>query len=193
QARKLVATATRRERQHIAIVAAAIEGRSQEAIAGAEQHLDEFPRDALVLSLLLGAFGLYAFSGRPDHDAAKLAICERHARHYGEDWWFLSYLGWSHTEAGNLSTGRTLSERAMAMRSANANAAHGLSHAMFEQGDMAVGRKFLAQWMPSHDRKSFLHGHLAWHVALTNLDEGDRDRSEEHTSELQSRGHLVCR
>src|SRR2546430_15333806 len=40
---------------------------------------------------------------------------------------------------------------------------------------MAVGRKFLAQWMPAHDRKSFLHGHLAWHVALTNLDEGDLD------------------
>ena len=58
--------------------------------------------------MLLGAFGLYAFSGRPDHDAAKLAICERHARHYGEDWWFLSYLGWSHTEAGNLTTGRDL-------------------------------------------------------------------------------------
>ena len=29
--------------------------------------------------------------------------------------------------------------------------------------------------MPSHDRKSFLHGHLAWHVALTHLDEGDLD------------------
>jgi hypothetical protein len=63
----------------------------------------------------------------------------------------------------------------MGLRSANANAAHGLSHAMFEQGDMAVGRLFLAQWMPSHDRKSFLHGHLAWHVALTHLDEGDLD------------------
>ena len=72
-------------------------------MTGAERHLNEYPRDAQVLSILLGAFGLYAFSGRADHDAAKLAICERHARHYGEDWWFLSYLGWSHTEAGNLS------------------------------------------------------------------------------------------
>ena len=48
-------------------------------LSGAEQHLEEYPRDALILSLLLGAFGLYAFSGRPDHDAAKLAICQRHA------------------------------------------------------------------------------------------------------------------
>ena len=84
--------------------------------------------------MLLGAFGLYAFSGRADHDAAKLAVCERHASHYGEDWWFLSYLGWSHTEAGNLATGRALSERAMSLRPANANAAHGLSHAHVRAG-----------------------------------------------------------
>jgi hypothetical protein len=173
QACELAAGATPREKTHVDIMAAVIESKPKIAVTGAEAHLEEYPRDAQVLSILLGAFGLYAFSGRPDHDAAKLAICERHARQYGEDWWFVSYLGWSHTEAGNLSTGRTLSEHAMGLRSENANAAHGLSHAMFEQGDMAVGRKFLAQWMPAHDRKSFLHGHLAWHVALTHLDEGD--------------------
>ena len=120
-------------------MATVIEGKPKLAVTAAEAHLDEYPRDALVLSMLLGAFGLYAFSGRPDHDAARLAICERVASHYGEDWWFTGYLGWSHTEAGNLSTGRALSERAIALRSANANAAHGLSHAMFEQGDMAAG------------------------------------------------------
>ena len=174
-ARQLAAGATPREISHVEIMAAVIESKPKLAMDGAEQHLNEHPRDALVLALLLGAFGLYAFSGRPDHDAAKLAICERHAAHYGEDWWFVSYLGWSHTEAGNLATGRALSERAVSLRSANGNAAHGLSHAMFEQGDMKAGRKFLSQWMPAHDRKSFLHGHLAWHIALTNLDEGDVD------------------
>ena len=175
QARELVAGATPREKSHVEIIAAVIESKPRLAVSGAEAHLEEYPRDAQVLSMLLGAFGLYAFSGRSDHDAAKLAICERHARHYGEDWWFLSYLGWSHTEAGNLTTGRKLSERAMSQRAANANAAHGLSHAMFEQGDMETGRSFLSQWMPAHDRQSFLHGHLAWHVALTALDTGDLD------------------
>ena len=173
QARELAAGASPREKGHVEVIAAVIESKPKLAVSGAEAHLEEHPRDAQVLSMLLGAFGLYAFSGRPDHDAAKLAICERHARHYGEDWWFTSYLGWSHTEAGNLSTGRALSERAMELRSANANAAHGLSHAMFEQGDMEAGRRFLSQWMPMHDRQSFLHGHLAWHVALTLLDNDD--------------------
>ena len=113
-------------------------------MSGAEQHLDEFPRDALVLALLLGAFGLYAFSGRADHDAARLAICERHARHYGEDWWFLTYLGWSHTEVGNAGTGLAMNERAIALRLENGNAAHALSHALFEQGNTAEGRAFLS-------------------------------------------------
>ena len=173
QAKQLAAGATPREVSHIEILAAVIESKPKLAIDGAEAHLVQHPRDALVLSQLLGAFGLYAFSGRADHDAAKLAICARNATHYGEDWWFLSYLGWSHTEAGNLGEGRTLSERAVLLRSANANAAHGLSHAMFEQGDMEAGRAFISQWLPAHDRKSFLHGHLAWHSALSALDAGD--------------------
>jgi hypothetical protein len=174
-ARQLATMASRRERRHVEIMAATIEGKPAVALTGAEQHLDEFPRDALVLSLLLGAFGLYAFSGRADHDAAKLAICERNAGHYGEDWWFLTYLGWSHTEAGNARTGLALSERAMALRAENANAAHALSHALFEQGDAAEGRQFLSTWLPAHERSSFLHAHLCWHVALTALEAGDLD------------------
>jgi len=175
QARELAVGASPREAGHIEIMSAVIESKPKLAVSRAEAHLDEYPRDALVLALLLGAFGLYAFSGRPDHDAAKLLICERHARHYGEDWWFLSYLGWSHVEAGNTVTGRTLIERGIALKPANANAAHSLSHAMFEQGEMEGGRKFLLQWLPAHDRLSFLHGHLWWHLALTALDAGDLD------------------
>src|SRR3954447_19328676 len=174
-ARQLATNADARERQHIDILATVIEAKPKIATSGAEAHLEQYPRDALVLSLLLGAFGLYAFSGRPDHDAAKLAVCERVASHYGEDWWFTGYLGWSNTEAGNLTVGRRLSERAIELRAANANGAHGLAHVMFEQGDMAVGRKFLSEWLPAHDRKSFLHGHLWWHIALTALDDGDLD------------------
>lgn len=175
RARELAKGATPREISHVEIMAAVIESKPKIATDAAEAHIGEYPRDALVLALLLGAFGLYAFSGRPDHDAAKLAICTRNATHYGEDWWFTSYLGWSHTEAGHLREGRSLSERAVELRAANANAAHGLAHAMFEQGDMDTGAKFLAQWLPAHDRKSFLHGHLAWHGALSAIDAGDLD------------------
>ena len=96
-------------------------------------------------------------------------------RSLGEDWWFLTYLGWSHTEAGNAGTGRAVTEQAMVLRPENGNAAHALSHALFEQGDMEAGRTFLSGWLPAHDRASFLHGHLSWHVALAALEAGDLD------------------
>ena len=175
QARQLAAAASPRERRHVEIMAAAIEGQPKAALSGAEQHLEEYPRDALVLSLLLGAFGLYAFSGRADHDAAKLAICERHAGHYGEDWWFLTYLGWSHTEAGNVGIGRALTERALPLRPENASAAHGLSHALFEQGEPEAGGAFLSSWLKRHEKASFLHGHLCWHLALAAIETGNAD------------------
>ena len=157
-------------------MAAVIEGKPKVAVSGAEAHLEEYPRDALVLSLLLGAFGLYAFSGRPDHDAAKLAICERHASHYGEDWWFLSYLGWSHTEAGNPAH-RPRADRTRVGDCGPPTPTPRMAcrMRMFEQGDMEAGRTFLSPWLPAHDRQSFLHGHLCWHVALTALDAGDPD------------------
>jgi tetratricopeptide (TPR) repeat protein len=179
RARSLAARTTKRERQHIEIIASAIEGQPKAALAAAEQHLDEFPRDALVLSILLGAFGLYAFSGRVDHDAARVAICERHARHYGEDWWFLTYLGWSHTEAGNHGAGRTITELALSLRRENGNAAHALAHALYEQGDTAAGSKFLADWLPTYDRASFLNGHISWHFALLALGSDDVDKALE--------------
>jgi Tfp pilus assembly protein PilF len=177
RARELAAGATRRERQHVEVLAAAVEGRPAEAIAGAENHLEEFPRDALVLASLLGAYGLYAFSGRADHDAARVAICERHARHYGEDWWFLTYLGWSHSEAGNLKHGRFLTERALGLRRQNAHGAHALAHVLFEQGDTSAANSFLGEWLPAYDRRGMLNGHLSWHEALLALESGDTDRA----------------
>lgn len=175
RARELAATASPRERRHIEIIASVIEGQAKKAATAAEQHLMEYPRDAQILSLLLGAFGLYAFSGRADHDAARLAVCERYAADYGDDWWFLTYLGWSKTEAGDVVSGRAITERGYALKPENAGAAHAVAHALFEQGDGREGRAFLSAWLPANDRTSFLQGHLAWHLALIDLEDGDAD------------------
>jgi hypothetical protein len=61
------------------------------------------------------------------------------------------------------------------LRPENGNAAHALSHALFEQGDSAAGRTFLSGWLPAHEQASYLHCHLSWHVALTALEAGDLD------------------
>lgn len=106
-ARELVAKrGTERERSHVETLALAIAGRLPEAIAATRKHVETWPRDALVLSLPLGAFGLFAFSGMADHDRARHELCESVAQHYGEDWWFLTMYGWAMTEDGDVARGR---------------------------------------------------------------------------------------
>lgn len=70
-ARTELAGATEREASQAAILGRALGGDGASALAAALAHIAAHPRDALVLSLPLGAFGLYAFSGRPDHDRAR--------------------------------------------------------------------------------------------------------------------------
>jgi hypothetical protein len=178
---RLIATAgelaarggTERERSHIATLALAVEGRSSEALSSALAHLARWPRDAVIMSLPLGAFGLLAFSGRADHDRARRDLCEHYAGAYGEDWWFLSNHGWSLTENGELARGRTITERSFALRRDNAHAVHALLHAMFEDGSVREADALVDGWIGFYQRAGMLHGHIRWHQALGALDQGD--------------------
>jgi len=174
RARKLVATrGTPREQSHVATLALAIEGRGAEALTSTLSHLASWPRDAMVMALPLGAFGLLAFSGRADHDAARRDLCDSFAAAYGEDWWFMSNHGWALTEAGDLARGRDITERAFALRRHNAYAVHALLHAMFEDGSVDEADALVEGWIGDYDRVGMLHGHIRWHQALGALDRGD--------------------
>jgi hypothetical protein len=168
---------TERERSHVEVLALAIEGRLPEAIAATLKHIESWPRDALVLSLPLGAFGLFAFSGMADHDRARHELCERVAQHYGEDWWFLTMSGWAMTENGDVARGRAVTERGFNLRRANAHAAHAVLHAMFEDGSTEAADRLVDDWIPTYDRAGILHGHICWHQALGALDHGDAARA----------------
>ncbi len=173
QARGLVRAASAREQAHVEILALAIDGRAASALEMLLQHLEIYPRDALPLSLAHGAFGRYAFSGQDDHDAARLALCLRLAPDYGEDWWFLTHLGWSHTEAAQLAAGARITERALGLRRANAHAAHAYAHFFAESGESARGIAFVQDWLAGYPACGTLYAHLRWHEALWRLDEGD--------------------
>ena len=175
-ARELVARrGSKREKSHVETLALAIEGRIPAALSSALIHLDAWRRDAVVLSLPLGAFGLYAFSGMADHDQARQDLCDHLADHYGEDWWFLTYHGWSLTENGAVAKGRALTERALSLRRENAHGAHALLHAMFEDGAVAEADVLVKEWIPIYPRAGILHGHIRWHQALGALERGDAD------------------
>jgi hypothetical protein len=177
-ARRLVArNGTEREQSHVEILALATEGQPARALQMTLAHLATWPRDALVMSLPLGAFGLFAFSGMADHDQARVDLCERYKQHYDEDWWFLTFLGWAHTENGNVDTGRRITQRAFDRRRENAHAVHALAHAMFEDGSTADAEDLIAGWLPGYDRTGLLYGHVTWHQALLALDRGDTDKA----------------
>lgn len=167
---------TPREQSHVATLSLAVTGQARKALESALSHMGSWPRDAIILSLPLGAFGLFAFSGMADHDQARVDLCERVAPHFdADDWWFLTYRGWSHAENGNVGHGRDLTQLGFDLRRANANGAHALSHAMFERGAWQDAEALIADWLPTYDRSGTLHGHIAWHAALSALERDDAD------------------
>ena len=177
-ARELVAkNGSARERTHVETLALAIEGQLPAALDAALKHIEACPRDAIVMSLPMGAFGLFAFSGMADHDQARVDLCGRYAQHYGDDWWYLYNHGWALTENNDVSKGRAMTERAFAMREANANAVHALLHAMFEDGSVEDADALVDRWIPTYDRSGILHGHIRWHQALGALEHGDAARA----------------
>src|SRR3712207_8917855 len=73
---------------------------------------------------------------------------------------------------------------------------------LFRSGYPALSTSFLSAFVAEDRRFYARHGlevelmHASAQVAITGLTTGDMDftmRSEEHTSELQSRQYLVCR
>jgi len=177
RARALVRGVTERERGHVETIARAIDGNAAGALEAVRAHCEDFPRDALVLQLNFGAFGLISFAGRREHDEEMYEFFRPLAGAYGDDWWFRFAWGWAHTESGRVAEGRRLMEQAFALNPRNANAVHGLAHVFYEQGDPAGGVGFVSGWLPGYDRAGSLHCHLTWHTALFELLRGDVGRA----------------
>ena len=173
------ANGTARERSHVEALARSIRGNPVAALEQVLAHVESWPRDAFILSLPLGAFGLFAFSGMTGHPQAGVDLCERMAPHYGADWWFLTYLGWAHTENLNLAHGRAITERGFALKPSSAHGLHAMAHALFEDGSGAEADALITGWLPDYDRAGILHGHITWHLALTALEAGDAARALE--------------
>jgi len=167
--RELAAPASRRERQHVAALALAIEGRAADALAATLAHLEEFPRDAMVLAPATGVFGLYGFSGRPEREHELLALMDRLAPHYGEDWWFLGQHAFAECERGRLAGAEARVERALALNPKSGHVAHVRAHVYYELGQDAAAARFLAGWLQNYPREGQMHCHVSWHAAMCAL------------------------
>ncbi|MCK6454562.1 MAG: tetratricopeptide repeat protein [Alphaproteobacteria bacterium] len=175
RARALAAPLPQRERGHVEAIWLAVHGQGARALDAVRAHMAAFPRDALVLSLALGVYGLIAFSGRREHHEEQRALLESLVPHWLDDGWFYGYLGWSLVETGDPKGGAELIDRALGRKPRNAHAAHARTHAYVELGQAAAGFAFLSDWLVSYDRAAILHTHLNWHQALFEIDLGRAD------------------
>ncbi|MBL8836093.1 MAG: tetratricopeptide repeat protein [Alphaproteobacteria bacterium] len=176
-AQGLAAGASARERGHVAALALAVEGRAAEALAAVRTHAAEFPRDALVLSLALGVYGLIGFSGARDHHERQRALLEGLAQHWGDHWWFLTWHGWSRVETGDVASGVAMIERGLALNPRNAHGVHARAHGHVEAGEADEGAAFVARFLETYAPDGQLHCHLSWHLALFALARGDASRA----------------
>ncbi|MCV2890713.1 tetratricopeptide repeat protein [Ruegeria aquimaris] len=173
QAAELAPLADRRERQHIEAMNLLLSGQPKAARQAVLAHVRDYPRDALVAQLCTNIFGLIGFSGEVGREAELLAYTSALLPHYGEDWWMMSMHALSLCETGQVDASLRLMEKALVLNPDNANGSHFKAHALYEAGDTAAGRAYLADWMRGYDDRSVLHGHLSWHQALWALHDGD--------------------
>lgn len=177
RARTLAQGTSRREQQHVDALAAAVEGDHAGAVARVKAHLQEFPRDALLLSQVTGPFSLIGFGGGPDWRRECYALLTPLASAYGDDWWFLSAFAFVQNELEQFAEARRLAERALALYPGSAHTAHTVAHVYFEAGDDRGGAAFLDGWMPGYERAGQYYGHLTWHHALFELAAGHYARA----------------
>jgi tetratricopeptide (TPR) repeat protein len=176
RARDTVADATRRERQHVEALSALIAGETGRGLGLVDEHVAEFPRDAVLVNQAGNAIAL---AGRSDREEHREAFMERLAPAYGDDWWYQSALAFTYHEVDRFEESRRLSERSLEQYPRNANAVHNLAHITFETLETESGAAFLEDWMAGYDRRASFHCHLAWHSAMFELHRGRYARALE--------------
>jgi tetratricopeptide (TPR) repeat protein len=173
RATDLTASVREREASHVAYFASLIAGDTEAALAALPVHLDAWPRDALVLGTAAFTNGLIGSSGRAGQKRTLLALLDRLAPHYGDDWWFAAHHGMALSENGEHSAARPMIERSLAQNAANPWAAHATAHLAYEEGDPGATCDFLARWLMTYPRDAPLYSHLSWHLAIAHLGSGD--------------------
>ena len=173
KARNLLEGSTDREKSHFLCCELILSGEAKKARIAVQNHVSAWPRDVMIAQMSTSVFGLIGFSGETGRENDLLEYTAKLLPHYGEDWWMMSMHAISLCETGQTLKSMQLMEKALNLNPRNANAAHFFAHILYEENEVSAGRDYLDAWMPSYDRRSLLHGHLSWHLALWALHDGD--------------------
>jgi tetratricopeptide (TPR) repeat protein len=172
-AKSLVAGLSAREASHIAFFDLLVAGEAEAALTALYPHLDNWPRDAVVLATTAFTNGLIGSSGRAGQKRMLLQLLDRLAPTYGDDWWFIAHHGMALSENGQRAAARPKIERSRAQNPKNPWVAHALAHLCYEEGDPDAARAFLPAWLTTYPRDGALYSHLNWHLALAHLEAGE--------------------
>ena len=173
QAQPLAESLPPRERQHLGLVTDFVNGGAAQALPRMHEHLESYPRDALIVHLTTMTI---AGSGRVTRPQESYDMLTRLAPAWGDDWWFAGAYAFAHHELNLLDDARRLAERSLERQPRNAAGAHPLAHAFYESNNHADGSGFLADWITEYDRTAPFYCHLSWHLALFELAQGHTDR-----------------
>ena len=164
-----------REASQIEVLAATMQYKNT-ALELALAHLENWPLDVFVFSLVIGPFGLLAVSEERSWRTGCLSLLEKYQKDWpSDDWWYLSNLGYALAECGQTAAANDVALQAWQSKPSG-HCAHTLSHVHYEQGDARHGQKFLQEWLSRHRRESVhasdMRHHLVWHEALYELEHG---------------------
>ena len=165
-----------RESSLLELLEHVVRGRTHSGLAWLLAHLRRFPTDLLALTPGVGAYGLFAFSGRADHNELRLALLDELEPRYPRDFaWLLAYRGWARIELGAVEEGLAMALRAVGLRPQNAHNAHIIAHGFHEGRRPAEYLSFLSGWLPGYPAEALMWGHLQWHAAIAELEMGDEE------------------
>jgi hypothetical protein len=180
RARASAARVSAREISLLELLEHVVRGRTHAGLAWLLAHLRGFPADLLALTTGMGAYGLFAFSGRADHNELRLALLDELEPCYPPDFpWLLAYRGWARIEFGAVDEGLAMVFRAIGLRPQNAHNAHMIAHGLYEGRRPAQYLAFLSEWLPCYPQDALMWGHLQWHAAIAELELGDEDSALE--------------
>ncbi len=148
-------------------------GQNDVAFAAVREHMNAWPRDALVLSTSTNQLGLIGLSGRAGREQELAEFLRGFADQYIDDWWFDSHYAMALSEIGQRASARPKIERSMMQNPRNAFGAHALAHVYYETNEPDAAINFLHTWLPAYGSNGLLHGHLSWHLALFELQRGN--------------------
>ena len=173
QVERLAAHATERERLHISVLRAWVDGRLAERLQGLEDIVLRWPLDLLAYRQLTGMLFWTGDKRR------QLAAAVHALPHWGPQVpgsrLVLGPLAFALEEAGHYTLAETHARQALEYQATDLWALHALAHVLEMQGRAREGEKTLAAVGKRLNDFNLFRGHLWWHLALFKLALGRDD------------------